>query len=171
MRVYTPPKNRKNAVCSFLSMLCGSVFFICSYFMPSFRGIAQLAAFGFWSFAMWIACRYMLTSYYYVLEGANFRIVKVTGKNHQDVGNISMTTVVFLKKASEAKDRPPVKNRFDYCSNFMSEQKYVYSFEWNGTGAEIIFEASAEFAAIMQDMLEAAKSAVPSEPTNGWYDE
>ena len=171
MRVYIPPQNKKNAVCSFLGILCGAVLFLASSFMPVFKGLVQLAAFGFWTFGFWVLCRYSLTSFYYVIDGGNFRIVKVMGQRQQDVGNISMRTGKFVKKLSQAKNRPPVRNRFNYCRNFVPEEKYVYFFEWNGNNAEIIFEANEDFAELMRLTLEEQKNTVPEEPTNGWYDE
>ena len=171
MRVYIPEQNKKNAVCYFLGILGGALLFVASTFAPRFGGLIQLAAFGFWCFGFWVLCRYSLTSFYYVIDGDNFRIVKVTGKRQQDVGNISMRTGKFIKKLSEAKGRPPARNRFDYCCNFVPDEKYVYFFEWNGVNAEIIFEPSEEFALLMSEKLEALKGTVPEEPTNGWYDE
>lgn len=171
MRVYIPPKQKKTTVYSFLGILAGCVFFIISYFAKEYRGIIQLAAFGAWAFGMWVACRYALVSYYYIVDGTNFRIVKVSGEKQQDVGNISLRTAVFLKKVSEAKDRPPVRNRFNYCRNFAADEKYVYAFEWNGSSAEIIFEPNEEFADIMRAAIELAKGEASSEPTNGWYEE
>ena len=154
-----------------IAMLCGAILFTLSYFAVTGRGVVQLAAFACWAFGMWIACRYSLIYYYYAVDGKNFRIVKVMGEKHQDVCNISMTTGVFLKKTSDAKGRDPVKNRFNYCRNFAPRQTYVYCFEWNGSSAEIIFEPSEEFAAIMQDVLESVRNDPSEAPTNGWYEE
>ncbi len=171
MRVYSPPKTKKNSTASLVAMLCGSALFIISYFPEKYAAFVQLAAFGFWAFGLWVMCRYMLTSYYYEVDGDIFRIIKVMGKRSQVVGNISMRTGIFLKKATDAKDRPPARNRFDYCSNFASTEKYIYFFEWNGTNAEIFFEASADFAAIIEERLDEIKNEPAPEPTNGWYDE
>jgi hypothetical protein len=171
MRVYTPPKNKKTDVCSFLGILCGSVFFVISSFVELYAGLIQLAAFAFWAFGLWVACRYSLTYHYYAVDGKNFRVVKVMGKRYSEVCNISMSTGIFLKKESEARDRAPAHTRFDYCRNFAAEQKYVYYFEWNGSTAEIIFEPSEEFAQIMLCALEAAKIAPEEEEINGRYEE
>ncbi|MBQ8404093.1 MAG: hypothetical protein IJX55_06690 [Clostridia bacterium] len=171
MRVYSPPKQKKNTAVSLTAMLCGSALFIISYFPERYAAFFQLAAFGLWAFGLWVVCRYSLTSYYYEVDGDIFRIIKVMGQRQQVVGNISMRTGIFLKKLSEAKERPPARNRFDYCSNFAPQEKYVYFFEWNGVNAEIIFEPSEEFAAIMQERLDEIKNEPKPEPTNGWYDE
>lgn len=171
MRVYIPPKNKKSAFCSFLGILCGSLLFLSSYFAVGYRGIIQMLAFGCWTFGFWVVCRYLLTAYYYVLDGDCFRIVKVMGQKQQDVGNITLRTGKFIKKLSEAKGRPPARNRFNYCRNFVPDEKYVYFFEWNGTDAEIIFEPNEEFAALMAERLEMLGSIPREEPTNGWYEE
>jgi hypothetical protein len=171
MRAYIPPQNKKNAVCYFLGIICGSLLFAVSAFLPVFKGVLQLAAFCFWAFGIWVLCRYSLTYFYYIIDGDNFRIVKVSGQKHTDVGNVSMRTGKFVKKLSEAKDRPPVSNRFDYCRNYIPAEKYVYFFEWNGACAEIIFEPNEEFALIMSEKLAQLQRVEPQEPTNGWYDE
>ena len=75
-----------------------------------------------------------------------------------------------MKKLSEAKDRPPVRNRFNYCRNYIPAEKYVYFFEWNGADAEIIFEPNEEFARLMNAKL-AELGTEPDEKTNGWYEE
>jgi len=171
MRVYIPTQNKKNAVCYFLGILGGALLFIASAISPAFKGLIQLAAFCFWAFGIWVLCRYSLTYFYYIIDGDNFRIVKVSGQKHTDVGNVSMRTGKFVKKVSEAKDRPPARNRFNYCRNFVPQEKYVYFFEWNGVNAEIIFEPNAEFAELMNAKLAELQNAPPEEPTNGWYDE
>ncbi|MBQ8862666.1 MAG: hypothetical protein IJ021_08010 [Clostridia bacterium] len=171
MRVYSPPKQKKNTAVSLVAMVFGCALFLISYFPERYAAFIQLAAFGFWAFSLWVACRYCLTSYYYEVEGDIFRIIKVMGQRRQVVGNISMRTGVFLEKESAAKKRPSARTRFNYCSNFAPQEKYVYFFEWNGTAAEIIFEPSEEFAAIMREHLETVKNEPAPEPTNGWYDE
>ena len=173
MKVYMPPKNKKNTTVALTAVLCGCAFFLISYFVGNYAGIVQLAAFAFWVFGMWVACRYSLISYYYAVDGDNFTVVKTSGKNQQTVCNITMRTGEYFGKLSESKKRKPVRNRFDYSSNFRSEQRYVYMFEWNGSTAEIIFEADEVFASIVSDKLREIKSnpAETSEPTNGWYDE
>ena len=171
MRAYIPPPNKKNAVCYFLGIIGGSLLFIASLALPALKGITQLAGFCFWAFGIWVLCRYSLTYFYYIIEGDNFRIVKVSGQKHTDVGNISMHTGKFVKKLSEAKERPSARNRFNYCRNYIPDEKYVYFFEWNGTNAEIIFEPNEEFALLMNAKLAELASAPPEEKTNGWYDE
>ena len=171
MRIYSPPKQKKNTAVSLTAMICGCVLFLLSYFPENYAALIQLAAFGAWAFSLWVLCRYRLTSYYYEVDGDIFRIVKVMGERRQTVGNISMRTGIFIKKEAEAKDRPSVRNRFDYCSNFAPKEKYVYFFEWNGANAEIIFEPSEAFAEIMRERLAALASEPAPEPTNGWYDE
>jgi hypothetical protein len=172
MKVYMPQKNKKNTTVAFTSVLCGCAFFLISYFVRGYAGVVQLAALAFWVFGMWVACRYSLTSYYYAVDGDNFVVVKTSGKNNQTVCNISMRTGEYFGKLSESKKIKSVRNRFDYSSNFRSEQRYVYMFEWNGTSAEIIFEADEAFASIVADKLKELKSsAEKKDPTNGWYDE
>ncbi|MBQ9745871.1 MAG: hypothetical protein IJW21_03535 [Clostridia bacterium] len=166
MRVYIPPKNKKTMLCSFLGIMCGSLLFLTSYFAVSFRGLIQLCAFGFWGFGFWVVCRYMLVSYYYVLDGDNFHVIKVIGHEHRDACNINMRTGKFIKKLSEAKGRPPARERFNYCRNFVTAQRYVYFFEWNGVDAEIIFESNAEFAALMAEKLETLRSFPCEEPAD-----
>ena len=171
MRVYIPTKQKQTTVCVCLAMICGAILFTLSYFAMSGKGLVQLAAFALWAFGLWIACRYSLVYYYYAVDGKNFRIVKVSGEKHQDVCNISMSTGIFLKKVSEAKDRKPVRNRFNYCRNFAPKEAYVYYFEWNGAMAEIIFEPSKDFADIMNEAMIVAQSEAKAEATNGWYEE
>ena len=171
MRVYIPPQNKKNALCYFLGILGGALLFALSAFMPAFKGIIQLFAFGFWVFGVWILCRYTLTYFYYIIDGDNFRIVKVTGKTHSDVANISMRTGKFVKKLDEAKGRPPVRNRFNYCRNYIPAEKYVYFFEWNGANAEIIFEPNAEFAELMNAQLGFLRSTAAEEPSDERFGE
>ena len=171
MKAYIPPPNKKNAVCYFLGIIGGSLLFIASLALPAFKGLIQLGGFCFWAFGIWVLCRYSLTYFYYIIEGDNLRIVKVSGQKHTDAGNISMRTGKFVKKLSEAKGRPPVRNRFNYCRNYIPAEKYVYFFEWNGADAEIIFEPSEEFALLMNEKLEALRRAEPEEKTNGWYEE
>ena len=171
MRAYIPPPNKKNAVCYFLSILGGALLFGVSLALPTLKGIVQLAAFCFWTFGIWVLSRYTLTYFYYIIDGDNFRVVKVSGQKHTDVANISMRTGKFVKKLSEAKGRPPARNRFNYCRNYAPAEKYVYFFEWNGVNAEIIFEPNEEFALLMSEKLAEIGKSMPSEPTNGWYDE
>ena len=171
MRAYIPPPNKKNAACYFLGIIGGALLFIASMALPSFKGLTQLAGFCFWAFGIWVLCRYSLTYFYYIIEGDNFRIVKVSGQKHTDVGNISMHTGKFVKKLSEAKGRPPARSRFNYCRNYIPAEKYVYFFEWNGANAEIIFEPNEEFALLMNEKLAELASSSPEEKTNGWYDE
>lgn len=171
MRVYIPEQNKKNAICYFTAIIAGALLFAVSTILPFYRGVVQLFAFGFWIFGFWVLCRYSLSYFYYVIDGDNFRIVKVMGKRQQDVGNVSMRTGKFIKKESEAKKRPPARNRFNYCRNLVPAEKYVYFFEWNGADAEIIFEPSEEFALLMSAKLEELKTAAPEMNTNGWYDE
>ena len=154
MKVYIPVQNKKNAVCYFLAIFGGAVLFVISSILPSFKGLIQLAAFGFWIFGIWVLCRYTLTCFYYIIDGDNFRIVKAMGKDHRDVANISMRTGKFIKKLSEAKQRPAARHRFNYCRNFAPDEKYIYFFEWNGENAEIIFEPSCEFAELMRAKLD-----------------
>jgi len=170
MRAYIPPQNKKNAVCYFLAIIGGLLLFVVSVALPVLKGLIQLFAFCFWAFGIWVLCRYSLTYFYYIIEGDNFRIVKVSGQKHTDVANISMRTGKFVKKLSEAKDRPPVRNRFNYCRNYIPAEKYVYFFEWNGADAEIIFEPNEEFARLMNAKL-AELGTEPDEKTNGWYEE
>ena len=171
MKAYIPPPNKKNAVCYILGIIGGALLFAAAVFFQEFKGILQLAGFGFWVFGIWVLCRYSLTYFYYIIEGDNFRIVKVSGQKHTDVANVSMRTGKFIKKLSEAKGRPPVRSRFNYCRNYIPAEKYVYFFEWNGADAEIIFEPSEEFALLMSERLEELRGAAPEEKTNGWYDE
>ena len=107
MRVYIPEQNKKNAICYFTAIIAGALLFAVSTILPFYRGVVQLFAFGFWIFGFWVLCRYSLSYFYYVIDGDNFRIVKVMGKRQQDVGNVSMRTGKFIKKESEAKKRPP----------------------------------------------------------------
>ena len=171
MRAYVPLPNKKNAACYILAIIGGFLLFVASLALPALKGIIQLAAFCFWAFGIWVLCRYSLTYFYYIIDGDNFRIVKVSGQKHTDVGNISMRTGKFVKRLSEAKGRPPVRNRFNYCRNYAPAEKYVYFFDWNGVNAEIIFEPNEEFAMLMNAKLAELQSTAPEEKTNGWYDE
>ena len=171
MKVYIPAPNKKNAVCAVLGAVCGALFFIASEISPSYKGLIQLAGFCAWAFTIWLVCRYMLVYFYYAVDGECFRIVKVSGQKHTDVGNVSMRTGKFIKRLSEAKGREPARHRFNYCRNYSPDEKYVYFFEWNGANAEIIFEASEEFARIMNSKLAELQSLPPEEKTNGWYEE
>ena len=171
MKVYIPEPNKKNTACAVTGALCGGLLFIASEIAPAFKGLIQLAAFLAWIFTIWVVCRYALVYFYYIVDGENFRIVKVSGQKHSDVCNISMSTGKFVKKLSQAKDRAPARHRFNYCRNYLPDEKYVYFFDWNGVNAEIIFEPSEEFALIMSEKLAELQSLAPQEKTNGWYDE
>lgn len=168
-----PKRLKRSVIWSFASVFCGAVIFGTSYFINSYKSVVQLIAMAFFAFGIWVACRYSLVGYYYVIDGENFRIVKVSGKREQVMCNISMRTGHFVKKTSEDKKRKNVRIRYNYCRNFATPDEYFYSFEWNGSEAEIIFEPNAEFAAAMNDKIEELKNAPPEEnaETNGWYDE
>ncbi len=174
MYKYVPKRLKRSVIWSFIGVFFGALMFGMSYFINTYKSIAQLIAFVFFVFGIYIACRYSLISYYYILDGENFRIFKVNGKKQTEVGNLSLRTGKYLKRTAEMKKRPPVRVKYNFSRNFAPADEYVYAFDWNGAAAEIIFEPNEEFAKMMAEKIEELKNSEETQeniPTNGWYDE
>ena len=169
---YMPPKLKRSGIWSFLLMLAGITLYIGSAFLPKYASVAQAVSFAFFAFSIYIITRYVLTSYYYEIDGENFRVVKVTGKKYEAMCNIPLRTKGEVKMPKDK--RKPTRIRYDYTRNFMPNDKYIYCFEWNGKDTEIVFEPSADFAAFMKAKIKECAIAPEQEqktPTNGWYAE
>ncbi len=174
MRVYTPPKQKRSATWSLLFILAGMALYIASAFIPRFISIVQIASLAFIAAGIWILSRYVLVYYYYELDGENFRVIKVNGKKHTTMCNLSLRTATELKKLEKGEKKPRASVRYDYMRNFMADEKYIYIFEWNGQKAFITFEPNKEFFELMKYRIEEVKSTpLPEQEqkTNGWYEE
>ena len=169
---YMPPKIKRSGVWSFLPMLAGISLYVSSAFVPKYVSVVQAVSFAFFAFSIYIITRYVLTSYYYEIDGENFRIVKITGKKNEPMCNISLRTKGEVKSPKDK--RKPTRIRYDYTRNFMPNDKYIYCFIWNGRDAEIVFEPSADFVAFMNARIKELENAPEQEQktkTNGWYEE
>lgn len=169
---YMPPKLKRSGVWSFLLMLAGISLYVSSAFVPKYVSVVQAVSFAFFAFSIYIITRYVLTSYYYEIDGENFRIVKITGKKNEPMCNISLRTKGEVKSPKDK--RKPTRIRYDYTRNFMPNDKYIYCFIWNGRDAEIVFEPSADFVAFMNARIKELENAPEQEQktkTNGWYEE
>lgn len=171
---YLPPKLKRSGVWSFLLMLAGITLYFASAFVPKYVSVIQVVSFIFFAFSIYIITRYVLTYYYYEIDGENFRIIKVTGKKQQPMCNICLRAGGEVVNARDGKKRKPTRVKYDYVRNFMPDDKYIYCFEWNGQYAEITFEPNAEFVSFMNAKIKELENVpAPEEknPTNGWYDE
>ncbi len=169
---YMPPKLKRSGIWSFLLMLAGITLYISSAFVPKYVSVVQAVSFAFFAFSIYIITRYVLTSYYYEIDGENFRIVKVTGKKNEPMCNISLRTKGEVKTPKDK--RKATRIRYDYTRNFTPNDKYIYCFEWNGKDAEIVFEPNADFVAFMNAKIKELANAPEQEQkmkTNGWYEE
>jgi len=171
---YMPKKLKRSGVWSFLLMLAGITLYFASAFVPKYPSVIQAVSFAFFAFSIYIITRYVLTSYYYEIDGENFIIMRVTGKKQQPMCNINLRAGGEVISARGNKKRKPTRVKYDYVRNFMPEDKYIYCFEWNGQYAEITFEPGAEFVSFMNSKIKELENAPVQEektPTNGWYDE
>ena len=108
---YMPPKLKRSGVWSFLLMLAGISLYISSAFVPKYVSVVQAVSFAFFAFSIYIITRYVLTPYYYEIDGENFRIVKVTGKKMEEkkyyrhsgyVGGLKTTTLATMLETKPA---------------------------------------------------------------------
>ena len=169
---YMPPKLKRSGLWSFLLMLAGISLYVSAAFVPKYVSVVQAVSFAFFAFSIYIITRYVLTSYYYEIDGENFRIVKITGKKNEPMCNISLRTKGEVKSPKDK--RKPTRIRYDYTRNFMPNDKYIYCFIWNGRDAEIVFEPSADFVAFMNARIKELENAPEPEQktkTHGWYEE
>lgn len=154
---YIPPK-KPRAACVTGALLFGAAAIL--YFLGEFsypRMIYQLSALILVTMAIFIASKFLLTDYKYVISDiesagseVTFVIVKVAGKRENVMAKFDIKDVYAIEKCKKVgafeKAHGKVAKVFNYVSNFMSDDVYMLAIEFNGSRVLFSLELSDKFA-------------------------
>lgn len=168
MYKYTPEKNSKADNIAIFLFAIAVIFFVLSALAGSYAGLIQAAGVIFLGGAIFILCRYTLSTYTYAVEDGNFVVFRSMGTRGKinTLCNIAMkagTEIVKYPKTAEEKseyrkNHPDVRTRFNYCRTMFPENAYAFILNFNGKKTELIFEANEEFLQSMKTVFEKVRA-------------
>ena len=159
---YIPPKGKKGKRLSVVLTVVACVGLIgASVLDVSYRLFYQLIAVGVYIFSFEVLNRYHLTTYRYLITEEDFIITKRTGKRVQTVCCLSLSTMIGIEEKPRTKaekadfirryGKTPI--RYNYCQSLMPKKACCILFDFNGRGAQIVFEGSEQMAQYLKQYL------------------
>ena len=166
---HIPPKGKKGKRLSVVLTVIACVGLIgASVLDVSYRLFYQLVAVGIYIFSFEVLNRYHLTTYRYLITEEDFIITKRTGKRVQMVCCLSLSTLLGIEKKPKTKaekkelirryGKPPI--RYNYCQSLLPKTAYCIFFDFNGRGAQIVFEGSEQMARYLKEYLCSKKEPI-----------
>lgn len=166
------PTNNKARNYSFTALMIAVVLTAVYMAIPVYKGVVGLVLIASLVFCIFIYTKYISPVYFYDIDfdayGVPVFVVRqVTGRRQSTLSRISLSDITDIKRES-AKERSSHKTPMEY-------RKYVYSptlmpdFTYRLTvvnkyeKAEIIIEASEEYASMLSEYVEEAKLSYPTD--------
>ena len=154
---YIPPK-KPRAACVTGVLMFGAAAIL--YFLGEFlypRVIYQLCALILVTMAIFIASKFLLSDYKYVISDieshggeVTFVIVKISGKRENVMANFDIKDIYAMEKCKKVsafeKLHGKVDKVYNYVSNFMADDVYMLAIEFNSAQVLFSIELSDKFA-------------------------
>ena len=153
-------------------------FILMSMIIPSYRGVVSLLGMGLLVGAITVYTRYVSPEYYYDItfdsEGTPLLVVRqIIGKRHTTLCRIGLSEIVKIEQES-AGERHRHKTpggfvKFNYAPTLMPETTYRITTMSRYEKAEIIIEASEEFASLLRSYSAEARELMSAREENEEY--
>lgn len=153
-----PKAQNKRAPYLIAATLFGAAaFFILYLVMEHYRGIVGLVSLAFITAAVFIYTKYVAAEYCYDIMVANdtplFVVRQLTGKKSVTLSRIELRTITAVTKLTSRERRehktPSGYMKYNYTPTIGAEVVYMLTVVSRYERAEIVIEASDEFAALL----------------------
>ena len=166
------PSNDKARRLATALFLIGMAVFLISMAIEAYSGIVSTAALVILVFAIMIHTKYIAPVYYYDLTrdydgNAVFVVRQITGKRESTLCRIDLSGLRSVEREDSATRRehktPSGYVKYNYSPTLMPEVLYRITYICPYERAEILIEASDEYAETLRALAEEARAYAPTE--------
>ena len=154
---YTPPQDKRTSGAVSITLLIVGFIALAVGELHGPRMICQLICAVMLVGGIYIMSKYALTSYRYILSplddlhNTNDLVVEqIQGSRRKVVCSLELSnTVAFVPKTASiselSKTHGHISRSFSYCPSLLSDERYVYIFEFNGEQHAVILQCGEDF--------------------------